>query len=52
MIELPTPTVEETIIVIPDDDDEENQIELSDLYDETPEENLVLTYINENFQRK
>ena len=40
-------TIEEPIII---PDDQENHIELGDLYDQTPEETLVMTYINENFR--
>jgi hypothetical protein len=49
LIEPMITTPKEPIIIIEDDDDK-NHIELSDLYDQTPEENLVITYINENFR--
>ena len=42
------PIIETNIITEPQIE-EENHVELAELFDELPEENLVLTYINESF---
>lgn len=42
------PIIETNIITEPQIE-EENHVELTELFDELPEENLVLTYINESF---
>ena len=39
----------ETNIIIEPQIEEENPVELTELFDELPEENLVLTYINESY---
>jgi len=42
------PIIETNVITEPQIE-EENHVELTELFDELPEENLVLTYINESF---
>lgn len=43
------PIIELTKIITEPQIEEENHVELTELFDELPEENLVLTYINESF---